>query len=301
MTRTVHGDYLFTAAGVELVVSVAEGLRISRFGFVGGANLLAAAGGLATPTPLGPWRPLGGHRLWVAPESMPGSYAPDMLPIRCEPGTEESAVFVQPVDGAGIGKSLTVSLSDAGAVVITHRIVNRVCWPIQAAPWAISIVSSRASAFIPQPPFRSHAEDFLPARALVLWPYTSLTDPRWTIGPRLIRLTPDPGRAEAQKIGAGNAAGWCAVHLDADVFIKQFAWRPEAEYPDLGCNNELFTAGDYLEVETLGPLVWLEPGAAATHVERWSLHRAAPPAAQEDEQRDLLDRLLASAAAGLPA
>jgi hypothetical protein len=285
-------DHALTNGSVDLVVSAGEGLRISRYGLIGGPNLLAAAGDRSTPTPFGPWKPLGGHRLWVAPESMPGSYAPDALPIACETHDARAAVFVQPVDRAGIEKRLSIAIAATGSrVTVTHTIVNRTCWPVRIAPWAISIVSGRASAFIPQPPFRRHTEDFLPARALVQWSYTDLSDPRWTIGPRLIRLTPDSSRDSAQKIGAGNASGWCAVHLDDQVFLKHFPWHDRAVYPDYGCNNELFTVGDYLEVETLGPLELLDPGAAASHAEEWSLFRARPASDREDDQFALLESL----------
>jgi hypothetical protein len=44
-----------------------------------------------------------------------------------------------------------------------------------------------------------------------------------------------------------------------------------ARYPDGGCNFELFTNPEFLELETLGPLVELKPGEMAEHVERWWL------------------------------
>jgi hypothetical protein len=286
-------EHTLTNGSVDLVVSVAEGLRISRYGLVGSANVLAPAGDRSTPTPLGPWRPIGGHRLWVAPESMPGSYAPDALPIACVVRDARSGTFNQPVDAAGIEKRLSITMAAVGSrVTITHTIVNRTCWPVRVAPWAISIVPGRGSAFIPQPRFRSHTETFLPARTLVEWSYTDLSDPRWTIGPRLIRLTPDPSRDSAQKIGAGNEAGWCAVHLNEFVFLKQFPWREGSLYPDFGCNNELFTAGAYLEVETLGPLELLSPGETASHTEEWSLFRAGVAPPLEDAQLALFESLL---------
>jgi hypothetical protein len=284
---------------VDVTVSVAEGLRISRYGLTGSANLLASAGDRSTPTPYGPWKPLGGHRLWVAPESMPGSYAPDPLPIASETRDARSARFMQPPDRAGIEKGLSVAIAAAGTgVTVTHRIVNRTCWPIRVAPWAISIVPGDASAFIPQPPFRSHTDDFLPARTTVQWSYTDLTDPRWTIGPRLIRLTPDAASAGAQKLGVGNAAEWCAVQAGRTVFVKQFPWYKDAVYPDFGCNNELFTVADYLEVETLGPLQLLAPGGTAIHTEHWSLFDGPPASSSDAEQFERLEHLVKLSNAG---
>jgi hypothetical protein len=182
--------------------------------------------------------------------------------------------FRQSVDAAGIEKQIVIRLvPDTTEVVVDHTIVNRTCWPIRVAPWAITIVAADGTAVIPQPPFRSHDEDLLPAQTLVQWSFTDLTDPRWSIGPRLIRLTPDASRRTPQKIGAGNARGWCALVRRDTVFLKRFAWEPDACYPDRGSNNELYTDGSYLEIETLGPLRLLDPGASAIHTERWHLFR----------------------------
>jgi hypothetical protein len=37
----------------------------------------------------------------------------------------------------------------------------------------------------------------------------------------------------------------------------------------MGCNCEFFTMPGFLEVETLGPLVKLEPNAVTEHIEKW--------------------------------
>jgi hypothetical protein len=278
---------------VDLVVSGARGMRITRYGLAGGPNMLASAPGPSVPTTFGPWKPLGGHRLWVAPESMPGSYAPDAEPVRIDLAGERGADVCQPADAAGIEKRLRIELAATGTVVrVTHTIVNRTCWPIRVAPWAISIVRTDGTAIIPQPVFRSHKDDFLPARPMAQWAFTDVTDPRWSIGAALIRLTPDAAREAPQKIGVGNTAGWCALQTPDGIYIKRSSWIEGATYPDFGCNNELFTEGDYLEMETLGPLSLLTPGGAADHVEWWGLYPREPDMAEAD----LHDRLRARAA-----
>jgi hypothetical protein len=50
-----------------------------------------------------------------------------------------------------------------------------------------------------------------------------------------------------------------------------------------GCCFETFTNPDMLEVETLGPLVSLEPGAAVEHVEEWSLFKDVPAPTNDAE------------------
>jgi hypothetical protein len=274
---------------VDVVVSLDFGPRVLRYGFAGGANMFAEAPKPPIPTDLGDWHPRGGHRLWVSPESMPGSYAPDNVRVDHTRRDDRRASFRQPTDAAGIEKHLDVRLAATGTrATVTHTIINRAYWPIRVAPWAITAVSPRATAVIPQPPFRSHAVDLLPARPLVQWSFTDFTDPRWSIGSRLVRLRPDSARAEPQKVGAGNADGWCAVVADDErVFVKRFDWNSRAEYPDFGCNNEVFTAGDYLEVETLGPLQVLRPGDSTSHVEDWYLfgNGEVAGAAQSEERQ----------------
>jgi hypothetical protein len=295
MTNADRGLVRLTNGIVELEVSIRFGPRVLRYGLVGAANMFAEAPDGPIPTTLGEWLPWGGHRLWVAPESMPGSYAPDSQPVAHEQHDDRSAAFRQRVDGAGIEKQMTVALGASGTgVTITHTIINRTHWPIRVAPWAITAVSPESTAVIPQPPHRSHAEDLLPARALVQWSFTDFTDARWSIGRRLIRLTPDKNRLEPQKAGVGNAEGWCAVvAADHRVFVKRFAWDPRADYPDFGCNNEVYTAGAYLEVETLGPLRVLGVGEPADHVEEWYLFPDTAISGSDQSDDRQFDELMA--------
>lgn len=264
-----------TNGSIDLEITTACGPRVLRFGLAGERNLFAVTPDLVTDTPLGPWYPIGGHRLWVAPERMPGSYAPDLAPVAIDSSDALHAAAVAPTDPAGIQKTMRIALDPrAPRTTVTHEIVNRTCWPLRVAPWAITIAHPDGTAVLPQPPFRSHARSFLPVRPLVQWAYTDLTDARWHIGSRVITLTPHAARSGAQKIGTANHAGWCAVVYPEVTFVKQTTYVAGAEYPDFGCSAELFAAGEYLEVETLAPLQSLEPGEVATHVETWTILRA---------------------------
>ena len=280
---------------VSVEVSTDFGPRVLAFCFVGEQNVFAEVPHLSTDTPLGTWKPYGGHRLWVAPEQLPGSYAPDDRPVDSQQLDALSASFRQHADAAGIEKQIVVRLApDRPSVVVEHTIINRLFWPIRVAPWALTVVQSDGSVAIPQPPYRSHDEDLLPAQALVQWSFTDITDPRWSIGPRLIRLTPDPSRRQPQKIGLGNSQGWCALIRRRTVFVKRFSWDPDATYPDRGCNNEVYTDAAFLEIESLGPLRVLDPNRSATHVERWDLFRDIDVGTSEAVQAAVLRQLVDS-------
>ena len=48
---------------------------------------------------------------------------------------------------------------------------------------------------------------------------------------------------------------------------------PDAEYVDLGCNTEIYTDWDILEMETLGGRVPVLPGNSVEHLEKWYLFK----------------------------
>ena len=259
-------------ADAEVIVSTDVGPRVLRYALTGGDNVLAELPDLSVPTALGHWNPRGGHRLWVAPEIMPGSYAPDDEPLEHEVLGPLSVRLTQKVDAAGFEKEMIVTLERVGSgVTVQHRIVNRSSFAAEVAPWALTIVRS-GTVLLPQEPYASHDDVLLPARALVLWTFTDLSDPRFTFGPRFIRLKADPDLLEPQKIGAMNKQGYLAHHSSDMLFIKRFDFFEGQRYPDYGSNCETYVAGAFQEVESLGPLKVILPGESLEHTERWTLH-----------------------------
>ena len=267
---------------VEVIVTTDVGPRIVRYGFIGEDNLLGETGEDMVKTELGVWKPIGGHRLWTAPESMPRSYSPDNDPVAFT--LDGNTVrLVQPVEPkTGIQKELTVTLEATGtAVTVLHTLTNRSVWDIEVSPWALTIMNTGGEVIIPHEPYRSHDEYLPPARPLALWHYTDLSDPRWTIGKKYIRLKSNPQMKESQKIGVGNAQGWAAYVRNRTLFVKRYPWVAGATYPDFGSNTETYTAGTFIELETLGPLESVAPGASVEHVERWYLFRNVNAGASE--------------------
>jgi hypothetical protein len=76
--------------------------------------------------------------------------------------------------------------------------------------------------------------------------------------------------------GIYNPSGWGAYFRDGNLFVKRSKVKTEARYPDYGCNFEIYTEPDFLELETLGPLQNLAPGETAQHIEDWWLFRTIP-------------------------
>ena len=274
---------------VELIATTDVGPRVIRFGFVDGQNLFKEFEDQLGQTGGDEWIPYGGHRFWHAPESNPRTYLPDNAPVEYN-WEEQTLKLIQPVEkAAGMQKEIEIALDpDENHVVLVHRLINRNLWAIEAAPWGLTVMAPNGRAIFPQEPYRPHPEYLLPARPLVLWHYTDMQDPRWIWGTKYIQLRQDPNARTKQKVGMRNTLGWAAYCLNGEVFLKRYACDSEALYPDFGCNTEVYTDADILEVETLGPITKLQPDAAVEHTEHWFLHKAEVG----EEESDIDEKIL---------
>jgi len=269
---------------IEVVVTTDIGPRVLRYGFTDGQNVLGEVPEASVSTSWGDWKPIGGHRLWSSPEAMPRSYAPDNdvvefaqlddLTVRLTPGIEKHT---------GLQKEITIAVDAEGTgVTLRHRITNRNVRPVDLSVWALTIMRGGGEAIIPQEPYGPHPEYLLPARSLVLWPYTDMSDARFTFGRKYIRVKSEVSASAPQKIGVANKQGWAAYLLGETLFVKRFGYEEGASYPDGGCNNEVFMAGSFIEVESLSPLKLLAQDEAAEHEERWSLFNGVKTGAGEE-------------------
>jgi hypothetical protein len=273
---------------VEVVVPTAFGPRVARYGFVGQENVLGEAPS-GSVTDLGEWKPRGGHRLWHAPEGMPRSYSPDNAPVEREVSGATILLRQAVEPKVGIQKALAVTLDPSGThVTVRHILTNRTSWPVELAAWAMSIMNGGGTAILPQEPYVDQPHNLLPVRPLVLWSYTDLSDPRFAIGPKYIRVRVMADHTEPQKIGIGNRQGWAAYHRGRTLFVKRFPYDEGARYPDFGSNCETYVKGSFVELESLGPLQRLEPGASTEYVEHWYLH----PGVEIGETEATLDAAL---------
>ncbi len=281
MEKIQYGDLAdclrLSNGDVELVVAVGFGPRIIGYNFIGGENALGLHPHAKISTELGEYQIYGGHRLWIAPETVPQTYAPDSAAVEYFfDEAENSLRLVQPVEAiSNTQKEMIVTLENLGSnVSINHRITNRGSEEIELGAWALTIMRGGGTCEIPNETFAAYShETLLPVRNLTLWAYTDLADSRWTFDREFIRLRVDETKTEPQKIGALNKQGWARYRLDDVVFTKYFDFHENSVYPDMNSNVELYTAGSFVEVESLAPLQRLEPGATAEHVERWELER----------------------------
>lgn len=272
----------------ELFATLQVGPRIIRCAAVGGPNHLVEYREQMGKFGGSEYRSYGGHRLWIAPEVSGRTDLPDNDPVEYRQ-EDDTHVLTAPPEKTGLQKELRILMKNA-SVQIEHRIYNHSLYSVEFSPWCLTVMAAGGTAFFPQESFVPHSQKLLPARPLVLWAYTDMSDGRWTWGRRLIRLR-QTSATDYQKVGAFVSDGWAAYANHGDVFIKRFPALEGSTYPDFGCNFETFTRHDMLELESLGPLQSVAPGAYAVHHERWALHTNVSVPEEDDAAYELLSTL----------
>lgn len=279
--------YRISNGKIELVATSDVGPRIIRLGFVGGENEFSESKSDLGQVGGNQWRIYGGHRLWVGPEATPRSYYPDNVRLEAEVDGNTLTLIAPPeLDpsfkvNTGVQKEMQITMHPDGRVTVVHRISNVNLWPVELAPWALSVMARGGRAIIPAPDPKPHPEALLPVRPMAVWSYTNLADPRFIWGNRYIVLKQDPSRNEPLKLGVGNEKGWVAYARSGHLFVKVYDYVEGATYPDFGSNTEVWTNSQILEVETLGPLTTLAPKETVEHIENWFLFDAVE--ATDDE------------------
>jgi len=228
------------------------------------------------------WMIRGGHRLWVAPETA-ATYVADNSAVTAE-RLSELAVRLTPAPETdnGIQKQLDVELAPhASTVTLTHRVtaLQDLAAPISA--WALTVMKPGGVAVVSQPPLRPHPgdldnnvdttdQDYQANRQLALWHYTDPGDARFDWTADSLRVSQQAGM-KSTKIGLQQTLGSVSYEVDGCCFTKSVPFTAGATYPDRGCNLEIFTNGEMLELETLSPLTQLQRGDLLVHTEIWSL------------------------------
>jgi hypothetical protein len=224
-----------------------------------GPNLFAVLGDeIAIPRRDGrPYRFRGGHRLWASPEIAAITYALDER--GCEvTGDSTSVTVAAPPDEAGMAKEIELTI-DGDELVVAHRIDNANAGAIAA--WGITQLPLGGTALLSMEGSDSAP---LPDRGLVLWPYTSLADPRMRFEDDAAIIT--AGGGPPLKIGLGPGPRRLGYLLDGSLFLKEV---PAAEdVPDRGAVAQIYVGQGFCELEGVGGLTPSDQGPALL-VERW--------------------------------
>lgn len=265
-TRSIENGHL------RLEFLAKAGPRIVRM-FVAGSeeNLFAELPDQVTSTPYGNYFFRGGHRLWHAPESLSRTYMPDNDGLAIQE-LADGVRLVQPTEPVtGIIKSIEIHFDpQRPELTLLHQLQNDGVEPIEVAPWAITQLKLGGVAILPQPRKPLDKDGLLPNRSLVLWSYTRWHDPRLELREGYIAVQ---GHSElpACKVGYLNRDGWIGYFRNQILFIKRFQPAIDSPHPDFNCNAEVYCGDRFIELETLAPMVRLEPHQSTSHRETWQV------------------------------
>jgi hypothetical protein len=270
----------------ELIVTLDVGPRIISYKLAGGKNVFKEFEDQLGKSGEKDWQIRGGTRLWVGPEDVTRTYFPDNGPVQYDaPSLKDDAhpgyrFTPGPEKEYGIQKRLEVVLAEKGSAVrIVYHITNTGDKPTDLAAWLPSVMAPGGVEVIPLPPHSPHPgsvkpetkpSDFAPNQTMILWPYFDFTDKRWSFGSKYITLRQDAKKGPT-KVGFAHRLGWVGYLNAGTLFVKRFDYKDGAAYPDDGCNYETFSNEQFLEMESLGPVVTLKPGEKVELVENWEL------------------------------
>lgn len=278
ITYGAYGRCLQLSNGLcDVVITLDFGPRIIRYGFTGKENMLCEAPQLKDD---GGFKLAGGHRLWHSPEHPKRTYEPDNDSVQWEEIEDGIRTYQKPEPWAMMEKQMDICLDEEStAVTIVHRIINRGAWAAEFAAWAVTVMAPGGKQVLPM---TQRDTGLLSNRNLVLWPYTKLQDHRVWFGNEFITIQQDATK-EAFKIGINNEYGWAAYFNHGQLFVKQHIHEMEETYPDGGCSYETYTTDFMMEMESLSPLVKVEPGEELEHMECWALVDGIEAPENDDE------------------
>jgi hypothetical protein len=240
-----------------------------------GENLFAEVPEAIAQTTYGDFHFLGGHRLWIAPESLDRTYIPDDR----DGVTAKKIPHGIKLDGdtqrdVHIRKTITVELSpDRPFVMIKHKIENAGRSSIRMAPWALTMMRPHSTAILPQQFGAIDKDGLLPNRTFSLWSYSRWDDKRLKLDDEFITIKADSTKSPF-KLGYFNPHGWLGYVFEDTFFVKRWGVRRGEDYPDQGCNAEVYTNDRFIELESLGALVDLKPREEIVHTETWEVYEA---------------------------
>lgn len=223
--------------------------------------------------PAGDYSIIGGHRLWVAPENPEITYINEDHGVKMELLKDGVRLSREDTFGVHLEKTMEIHvIQDSPLVRVLHRIRNLGEEPLRAAPWAITNLPIGCRVKIPLASGELDPHGKQPNRAFVLWPYSQIDDPRCTVLNDTVLVRGDSS-SEAFKIGVYSPRGWVAAQIRDWLFIKRIKVGSPSSYPDMNCNVECYVRDQFLELETLGPLKYLQTGECVEHVETWEVRK----------------------------
>lgn len=252
------GDYRVWAA-------TEYGPRITALRRGDDSNLLAELSPDVTVGPSDdPYRFMGGHRVWAAPEVPEITYAPDGRPCTVTESEGTLRISAGP-DRVGVAKEIAIT-AEGSSLVVASRLTCTRDLGHSIAPWAITQLPLGGVAIVPVV-----GADTTPQanRRLVLWPYTTFDDPRLALRGEVVLI--EASGIDPVKVGTGPSPSALGYWRAGRLFMKEVPDDLGENVPDMGAVAQVYVGSGFCELETMGGLAQGTEGAVIELEERWSV------------------------------
>jgi len=294
-TYAGHEAIQIDAGAVRLVATTSVGPRVLGLITEDGRNHFAELPDMTLPCPGSePIHLRGGHRLWAAPEDPRVTYRPDDDPVGVEEIVDGVKLSTRTDAVAGTSREMDIRVTGPERLTFDYRVINRADRSQRLAAWAITMMAPLGRAWLPVLTEPFDPGGFQGQRNIVLWSYARNDDPRLVLHDYAVEVRSavlaDQPLDQPFKVGTSLRRGWTAHWGDGVLLVKRASHDEAREYADMGASGQLYSHRDFTELETLGPLTDLAPGAAAVHGEDWEIHLVGEEEAERLVSSGDLDR-----------
>ncbi len=184
------------------------------------------------------------------------------------------------VTGLTVTRSFTLA-PDSACLRVEQRVVNDSVHRIACCHWSRTLATGGGIVLIPlsrESRFPKHYIQYGPGPVMNFRP----NDPQIRIRDGFLEILGTPQRP---KLGMDSAAGWFSyLTRPGLLFTKRYAVEPERVYGEMaGLTISIwYYKGEMCELEPIGPLERLAPGASFSFTEEWSLEPWRFPAPGEN-------------------
>lgn len=250
--------------------------RIIAFGFSSGDNIL-----YEQPADLSDnlyldniWSIVGGHRFWLAPESVEHCYImEDDFLVETEQLAQSVIVRLEStIKNGALKKIMAVTIPEDGNVIqVAHSLKNVSKHDEVFSLWAITCLKSGGTFSIDN---TKNENRFHPNRCFCFWPDSDPRDERIEYGSETLRISAKANHNKALKIGMPGAGRSLHYKTAEGIVFEKYVSHVSTNdtlFPDNGSAAEVYVCDHMIELETLSPLYTIAPSEEISHCEEWIL------------------------------